>query len=44
LLADGRVYAHDDIQNWLQQTGFGEVQFHRMVKAPGTSLMVARKR
>jgi 2-polyprenyl-3-methyl-5-hydroxy-6-metoxy-1,4-benzoquinol methylase len=44
LLADGRVYAHDNIQSWLQQTGFSEAQFHRMGKAPGTSLMVARKR
>jgi hypothetical protein len=44
LLADGRVYSRDDIQSWLQQTGFTETQFHRMAKAPGTSLMVARKR
>ena len=44
LLADGRVYGHDDIQSWFQQTGFGDVQFHGMAKAPGTSLMVARKR
>lgn len=44
LLADGRVYTHDDIQSWLQQTGFGEAQFHRMAKAPGTSLMVAQKK
>jgi len=44
LLADGRVYAHDDIKSWLQQTGFAVTQFHRMAKAPGTSLMVARKR
>jgi 2-polyprenyl-3-methyl-5-hydroxy-6-metoxy-1,4-benzoquinol methylase len=44
LLADGRVYSHDDIQSWLQQTGFTDPQFHRMSKAPGTSLMVARKR
>ena len=43
LLADGRVYSHDDIQSWLQQTGFTDPQFHRMSKAPGTSLMVARK-
>ena len=43
LLADGRVYGDDDIQSWLQQTGFTEPQFHRMSKAPGTSLMVARK-
>jgi hypothetical protein len=44
LLADGRVYSHDDIQSWCQQTGFADTQFHRMAKVPGTSLMVARKR
>lgn len=44
LLADGRVYSHDDIQSWFQQTGFGEIKFHKMAKAPGTSLMIARKR
>lgn len=44
LLADGRVYSHDDIQSWFQQTGFTDAQFHGMAKAPGTSLMVARKR
>jgi len=43
VLADGRVYTHDDIQSWLQHTGFGEAQFHRISKVPGTSLMVARK-
>ncbi|KAA3661099.1 MAG: methyltransferase domain-containing protein [Chloroflexi bacterium] len=43
LLADGRVYTHDDIQSWFQQTGFTEAQFHGIPKAPGTSLMVARK-
>jgi cyclopropane fatty-acyl-phospholipid synthase-like methyltransferase len=35
LLADGRVYSHDDIQSWLQQTGFSETQFHRMAKRRG---------
>ena len=43
LLADGRVYAHDDILGWFQQTGFTDTKFHGMAKAPGTSLMVARK-
>ncbi len=44
LLADGRVYSHDDIDGWLQQTGITAPHFHRMAKAPGTSLMVAWKR
>lgn len=44
LLADGRVHTQADIQRWLQQAGFSETRFHRMIKAPGTSLMVARKR
>jgi len=44
LLADGRVYAHDDIQSWFQQTGFTMAQSHRVLKLPGTSLMVAKKR
>jgi 2-polyprenyl-3-methyl-5-hydroxy-6-metoxy-1,4-benzoquinol methylase len=44
LLANGRVYSHDDIQGWCQQTGFSDIQFHGMAKVPGTSLMVARKR
>ena len=44
LLADGRVYTHDDIQSWFQHTGFSDAQFYGMAKAPGTSLMVARKR
>ena len=44
LLADGRVYAHDDIQSWFQQTGFTMAQSHRVLKVPGTSLMVAKKR
>jgi cyclopropane fatty-acyl-phospholipid synthase-like methyltransferase len=42
LLADGRVYDRDTIQDWLGEAGFGQARFHRMVKAPGTSLMVAR--
>lgn len=44
LLADGRVYSHDDIQSWCQQTGFSDTRFYGMAKVPGTSLMVARKR
>ena len=43
LLADGRVHSEEDIRDWFRQTGFGDVRLHRMTKAPGTSLMVARK-
>ena len=43
LLADGRVHAHDEIESWFTQTGFTDIRFHKMLKAPGTSLMIGRK-
>jgi 2-polyprenyl-3-methyl-5-hydroxy-6-metoxy-1,4-benzoquinol methylase len=41
LFADGRVFTHDDLTDMLTQTGFTGIQFHKLGKAPGTSLMTA---
>lgn len=43
LLADGRVYSHDDLNRMLEQSSFRDIQFHKLPKAPGTSLMTAEK-
>lgn len=43
LLADGRVYSHDDLNAMLEQSGFRDIQFHKLPKAPGTSVMTAAK-
>jgi len=43
LLADGRVYSHDDLTAMLEKSGFGDIQFHKLSKAPGTNLMTAVK-
>lgn len=43
LFADGRVFTYDEIAQILAETGFQLLQFHKLAKSPGTSLIVATK-
>ena len=43
LFVDGHVNTHEDLRNMLNLAGFTDIQFHKMAKVPGTSLMTAVK-
>lgn len=43
LFADGRIYSRADIGRLLADTGFSNDRFYSLVKAPGTTLVVATK-
>ena len=44
LFADGRVYAVDDLNALLSETGFAELAVHKLRQSPGTSLITAVRR
>ncbi len=44
LFADGRVFTYEEIAQLIGETGFEAIQFHKLPKSPGTSLIIAQKR
>ena len=43
LFVDGRVYSAEEIGHLLTESGFEAPRFHSLVKAPGTTLALAKK-
>lgn len=43
VMADGRVYTHDELEMLLSNTGFRDITVHTLSNLPGTSLMTGVK-
>ena len=43
LFIDGRVFSQDDLTAMANEVGFGGIQFHKLQKLPGNSLMIGER-